>query len=52
MEVFKNILLERYDIEVHTPEFNQFFDLKHGEVKVYDVQGPSEKDAAWCMQKS
>ncbi len=51
MEVFKNILLERYDIEVHTPEFNQFFDLKHGEVKVYDVQGPSEKDAALVYAK-
>ena len=46
IEVFKNMLLERYDIEVYTPEYNQSFDLKHGEVKVYDVQRPSEKDAA------
>ena len=46
MEAFKNILVERYGIDVYTPEFNQSFDLKHGEVKVYDVKGPSEKDAA------
>ena len=46
MDAFKNILLEKYDIEVYTPEINQSFDLKHGKVKVYDVQGPSEKDAA------
>ncbi|NLU10878.1 MAG: MBL fold metallo-hydrolase [Tepidanaerobacter acetatoxydans] len=46
MEVFKNLLLEKYDIKAYTPEFNQSFDLKHGEVKAYDVQGPSEKDAA------
>ena len=46
METFKNILIERYGIDVYTPEFNQSFDLKYGKVKTYDVQGPSEKDAA------
>ena len=47
MAVFKNLLLERYELEVHMPKLNQTFDLKHGEVKSYDVSGPTEKDAAF-----
>lgn len=47
MEAFKNLLLERYDVEVHMPELNQTFDLKHGQVKTYDLAGPTEKDLAY-----
>ncbi len=46
MEAFKNLLLERYDVEVHIPELFQTYDLKHGEVKSYDIYGPTERDAA------
>ena len=47
MEAFKNLLLERCDVEVHMPELNQTFDLKHGQVKTYDLAGPTEKDLAY-----
>ena len=47
MEVFKNLLLERYDLEVHMPELYQTFDLRYGQVKTYDIEGPTEKDIAY-----
>ena len=46
MEVFKNKLIEKFDIKINIPEFNQEFDITHGKVKIHGVERPSEKDAA------